>query len=235
MRKGGGSVAVLHDNRSGAASYWEGGHHHSVADRHGVSLAPYVHAAFGLLVQKNLRHVLVIGCGGGSIATLLARAGVRVSLSDIDPASFAIAWRYFHMPVSVDCHICDGAKLLRRSPTRYDAIVVDAFVGGEIPDHFLTPNFLRLAKRRLKRGGIVLFNIVILGDDDPLPDRLTHAMRRQWRDVRSWDAGGPGSRNLIATAGAVKSLKKPRLRVRPATGARRLINALQRFSLRALP
>jgi spermidine synthase len=234
MRLRSGEIAVVQDNRSGRLSYWQASDHHSVADNFGVSLAPYVHALFGLVRQKHPRRVLIIGCGGGSLATMLAREDVAVTVLDVDPRAFAIARRYFHMPSSVECHLADGARFLRRNSMRYDAIVLDAFVDGRIPRHFLTPNFLRLAKARLRRGGIVLINMVIRGDDDPLFAALAKAVAPVWRYPRLLDVKSFSNRNVIAVAGAVKDLKAPRLRIKPATGARKLAQSLAGFFFRPL-
>jgi spermidine synthase len=225
---------LAQDNRTGGISYWQAQDHQSVADRNGVSLAEYIHALFGLLLQKRPRQVLMIGCAGGTLATMLARRGVAVTLVDIDPLSFEIARRYFCLPGTVHCHAGDGAAFLRRRAVRYDAIVLDAFADAIIPPHLLKQGFFRLVKARLKRGGIFLVNIVVKDDDDPTPDRIARAMRKIWRGVRLLDADGFENRNAVAAAGAVAELKRPRLRMKPAIGARALARELGQLSFRAL-
>src|SRR5580693_7621722 len=96
-------IVIQQDNASGATAYWQDTDNQSLADRRGVSLADYIHALYGFLRQGKSRHVLMIGCGGGTLATMLRRVGVRVTLVDIDPASFAVARRFFHMPASLEC------------------------------------------------------------------------------------------------------------------------------------
>lgn len=205
-----------------------------MADRFGVSLAEYIHALFGLVLQKRPRHVLMIGCAGGTLATMLSRAGVRVSLVDIDPLSFEIARRYFHLPPSVDCHARDGAAFLRRTADRYDAIILDAFADEIIPPHLLTDAFFRLVKARLKRGGLFLVNIVVKDDVDPTPDRIARTMRKAWQNVRLLDADGFENRNAVAMGGAVRGLKRPRLRMKPAHGSAALTKSLAQLSFRPL-
>jgi spermidine synthase len=234
MASRGGEIAIVQDNRSGRMSYWQASDHHSMADNFGVSLAPYIHALFGLLRQKRPRRVLIIGCGGGSLATMLSREGISVTLLDVDPRSFAIARRYFHMPPSVECHLTDGARFLCRNSVRYDAIVLDAFIKGRIPGHFLTPTFHRLAKTRLRRGGIVLVNMVIRGDDDPLFATMAKAIAPVWRYTRLLDLKSFSNRNVIAAAGAVRDLKAPRLHMKPAIQARKLAQSLAGFFFRPL-
>ena len=228
-----GEIAILQDNRSGRLSYWQARDHHSIDDRFGVSLAPYIHALFGLICQKRAAHVLIIGCGGGSLATMLSRRDVVVTLLDVDARAFAIARRYFHMPASVECHAADGAEFLQRNPSRYDAIVLDAFAGGAVPKHFLTGRFFRLVEARLRRGGIVLVNMVVGGDDDPLFAAMARATAA-WRYRRVLDLKSSSNRNVIVTAGAVRELKTPRLRMRPAIQAKRVVETLARFFFRPL-
>ncbi|MEO7054185.1 MAG: fused MFS/spermidine synthase [Rhizomicrobium sp.] len=225
---------LAQDNRTGGISYWQAQDHQSVADRHGVSLAEYIHALFGLVRQKRAQHVLMIGCAGGTLATMLSRAGVQVTLVDIDPLSFQIARRYFHMPQTVDCHVADGAAFLRRRSARYDAIILDAFADEIIPPHLLTDGFFRLIKARLNKGGLFLVNIVVIDDDDPTPDRIARAMKKVWRGVRLLDADGFENRNAVAIGGATMGVKKPRLLIKPAHCARALAKSLAQLSFRSL-
>jgi SAM-dependent methyltransferase len=176
----------------------------------------------------------MIGCGGGTLATMLSRADVAVTLVDIDPLSFEIARRYFHMPETVDCHAGDGAGFLRRRTERYDAVILDAFSDEIIPPHLLKPVFFRLVKTRLKRGGLFLINIVVKDDDDPTPDRIAYGMKQIWRGVRLLDSDGFRNRNAVAMAGAVGKLKRPGLCMFPAIGARALAKSLGQLSFRAL-
>jgi spermidine synthase len=223
---------LAQDNRTGGISYWQAEDHQSVADRNGVSLAEYIHALYGLLLQKRPRNVLMIGCAGGTLATMLSRKGVAVTLVDIDPLSFEIARTYFQMPLSVKCHTRDGRAFLRSTRQRYDAIVLDAFADEIIPPHLLEPGFFHLVKARLKRGGLFLINIVVRDDDDPVPGRILRDLGSVWRGVRLLDAPGFESRNAVAAAGAVARLRRPRLLMKPAQGARALAKDLAQLAFR---
>ena len=205
-----------------------------MADRNGISLAEYIHALFGLLLQKKPRHVLMIGGAGGTLATMLARRGIRATLVDINPLAFDVARLYFHMPAGVECYVGDGAAFLRRNVIHYDAIVLDAFSEEKIPRHFLKTAFFRLVKMRLKRGGVFLINITVLDDEDPVPDGICWALKKVWRQVRLLDSDGYMNRNAIAMAGAVEGLKRPVLRMKPATGARTLRKELSQLAFRPL-
>ena len=226
---------VEQNNATGKVSYWRECSNHSASDREGVSLADYIHAIFGFLVQARCRDVLMIGCGGGTLATMLHRAGARATVLDIDPLSFEIARRYFHMPGEVECHVAEGAAFLRKTRRRYDAIVLDAFAGGEIPRQFLTPAFFGLAKKKMRpRGALFLANVIVDDDEDRTPDRMARAMKGTWRHVRLLDCDGWLDRNAVIVAGAAKALKRPRLLMPPRRGAAQVARGLKDLVFRPL-
>jgi spermidine synthase len=231
----GNTLAIEQDNATGGVSYWEGGDNQSMADRNGVSLAEYIHAIFGLLRQAKARDVLMIGCGGGTLATMLHRAGVRVTLVDISAQSFAVARRYFHLPDEIERHVADGRAFLRASRKRHDAIVLDAYSGSKMPKQFLSPKFFALAKQHMKaRGAIFLANLLVADDNDRRPDKAVRALRKTWRQARLLDSDGWEDRNAIAVAGAVSKLKRPRLLMPPARGAAKIARGMKAFSFRRL-
>ena len=223
------------NNATGGISFWERSDNHSAADRYGISTADYIHAMYGFLRQVKSRHVLMIGCGGGTLATMLRRAGVKVTIADIDGRNFEIARGYFHMPDDVECHIADGADFLRRDQRQFDAIVLDAYTDNEIPRHFKKRAFFNLMKSRLRaRNAILLVNVMSSGDDDHGPDRIARLMKRTWAQVRLLDTEGWEERNVVMAAGAVKKLKRPRLILRPKRCAKALSAELKAMDFRPL-
>ena len=227
--------AIEQNNATGGISYWQDSANQSEADRDGVSLADYIHAMFAFLRQAKAKDVLMIGCGGGTLATMLRRVGVRVTIVDIDEGSFEIARRYFHMPADVEAHVADGAAFLRRAAKRYDAIVLDAYDNGAIPGQFLKTRFFDLAKSRLKsRRSLFLVNIIVADDADRTPDRIARLMARTWRHVRLLDSDGWLDRNAVAAAGSVAKLKRPTLLMPPARGAKKFAADLATLKFRKL-
>jgi spermidine synthase len=227
-----GEIAILHQESTGRVLYRQGEWYQSEADANGVSLAPYIHAIYGLLLQGGCRDVLMIGCGGGTLATMLRHARVGVAIVDVAAHSFTLARQYFRLPADVPCHVADGHEFLRRHDALYDAIVLDAYEGDRIPRHFLTEEFLRQVKARLRLGGCLFANIHVLHDFDPAPDRFAGLVERLWRDVRLLDARGTVNRNAIVMAGAVSGLAQPTLIVPPEAGAEDIANELARLAFR---
>jgi spermidine synthase len=228
-------LVVEFNNATGGVSYWEKSDNHSVADQHGVSTADYIHTMYGFLRQAKSRHVLMIGCGGGTLATMLRRVGVKVTIADIDGRNFEIARSYFHMPDDVECHIADGEAFLRRDIRKFDAIVLDAYSDSEIPRHFRKRRFFNLLKTRLRvRKAIVLVNLMAADDEDRGPDRIARLMKQTWSQVRLLDAEEGKGRNVVAAAGAVRKLKRPTLMMRPQRCAKSLAKDLRRLDFRPI-
>ena len=226
---------ILRDDRTGKVSYWQGEYHQSAADRDGVSTADYIHAMYFFLMQARARDVLMIGCGGGTLATMLARSNVDVTVVDLHKFNFDIARKYFHLPKAVTCHVADGIQYLAANRRRHDAIVLDAFGEGGMPAPFMRPAFFRLARSRLKpRNSLFLMNVIVEDDDDHTPDILVRAMRAEWGRVRLLDTDGWIDRNAVIAAGAVTKLKKPKVLMRPRPGGAKLERQLDILDWRAI-
>ena len=88
------------------------------------------------LRQAGAKDVLMIGCGGGTLATMLHRSGVAVTVVDLHKLSFDIARDYFHLPADVPCHVADGIAYLKKHRRRHDALILDAFGEGGMPAKF---------------------------------------------------------------------------------------------------
>ncbi|MCP5411947.1 MAG: fused MFS/spermidine synthase [Alphaproteobacteria bacterium] len=221
--------------KGGKVSYWQREYQQSASDKHGVSLADYIHAFYFFLMQAQAKNVLMIGCGGGNLATMLWRSGVEVTVVDNAAVSFVIARKYFAMPPEIPTHTADGIQWLKRSRRRFDAVVLDAFGPHGMPEVFMTDSFFRLAKSRVKpRGGLFLMNVIVDDDDDDTPDNLVRMLRKQWRGVRLLDTDGWVDRNAVIAAGAVKNLRRPSILMEPDVGARKLARQMDILDFRKI-
>jgi spermidine synthase len=212
-----GTITVLKKKQTGAITYEQGGCCQSEADDGGTSLAPYIHALFGLVLQSGARNAILIGCGGGTLATMLERAGLTTTIIDVNPASFVLARQYFSLPESVDCRVADGKAFLRSDISVYDAVILDAFHGDHIPAHLRSPSFYRLVRDRLAGHGALFVNVHLKNDLDRDADRIAENMSNAFSAVRILDPAGFPERNAIVMAGHVSHLTSPKLIMRPTT------------------
>lgn len=111
----------------------------------------------------QVKRVLMIGLGGGSISAYLGRHMPEATIDtvEIDPGVIAAAKKYFGMIETdrVRYLESDGRVFLNRRKDAYDLILVDAFHGGYVPFHLLTKEFYTLVKQHLNGGGAAVFNV----------------------------------------------------------------------------
>jgi predicted O-methyltransferase YrrM len=214
-----GVIKLRFRKRSRTLTYEQKGGNQSTADCNGVSLDAHIHAIYGLTLQRTGKSVLMIGCGGGTLGTMLARAGRRVSIVEIDLVSFKVAKRYFGLPKNVACHVGDGLAFMQRTRKRFDVVIIDAFTGEKIPAHMKGAEFFETAGRCLRKSGMALVNVCLERKSDPTADRIAAGFKEQDWPVRILDSPG-GERNAIVLAGKVGNLRRPKLLIPPQAGAK---------------
>jgi spermidine synthase len=128
------------------------------------------YAAAGLLVQPEMRTMLVMGLGGGSIGRYLQRRmpGLTLDYVDIDPVVPVVARRFlgFEEGPRTRVAISDARSFLSRSGERWDYILGDTYIGLSVPFHLTTREFLTQVRGHLAPGGVYALNLAA-GLSDP--------------------------------------------------------------------
>jgi spermidine synthase len=226
-----GVIKLRFRKRRRTLTYEQKGGYQSTADRNGVSLDAHIHALYGLTLQAPGKEILMIGCGGGTLGTMLARAGRRVSIVEIDPVSFAIAKRYFSLPRNVICRVGDGLAFMQKTRRSYDVLIADAFIGERTPDHMRGAAFFDAARRCLRKNGFVLVNVCLDRKADLTADAIAAGFKERGWPVRVLDSPG-GERNALVLAGRVANLRRPRLLIPPESGAKQTHRELRAMRFR---
>ncbi len=215
-----GAIKLLY-RKSGTLTYVQRGGNQSAVDRNGVSLDTYVHAIYGLARQKPAKTVLMIGCGGGTLGKMMSKDDKHVTIVDIDKASFKLARAHFGLPKSIRCHVGDGLAFMQATRRRFDAVIVDAFIGEKIPAHMTGDDFCKAARRCLKPRGCLFMNVCLNDKADLTADNLAGRFTATGWTTKILDQRGT-ARNAIVAAGNVKGLRKPRLVHVPQTEVARI-------------
>lgn len=211
-----GHIKIIKTKYDGRCSYYQDTCFHSQITPEGISTSAYVHVMYSIIRQAEARKVLMIGCAGGTLATMLHRAGCKVTVVDINPHAFTFAKKYFQLPEDVECIVEDGWSYLLKTGKRYDAIAIDAFDGdGTVPEKFTTEDFFIALKEVLSPFGVVTMNVMVKHDMDMFADRIALAMEAAKLPVILFDWLGLTDHNTIIAGGiTVKNMlvvpyKKP--------------------------
>ncbi|MCC6789952.1 MAG: hypothetical protein IT547_19160 [Hyphomonadaceae bacterium] len=156
-----GPIRVLERKSDGARLYCINGSVQTLMLPEGVSAFGYVHAA--KLLAGDARDVLMIGGGGGSLATMLARRGARVTVLDIEPAAEEIAREYFGLPDGVHWLTTEPMAFIENYCGVFDAIIIDACDSEGLVSPFNKPNVIANILRKACPAGSLIVNVV--GED----------------------------------------------------------------------
>lgn len=128
------------------------------------------------LASRPVRHMLVIGDGGGTIPRAYARFYPRVQIDgvELDPSITAAARRFLGLGDNPRLHTitADGRVFLERSRQKFDEVVIDAYRQPYVPFQLATREFFRLVREHLAPGGIVALNIAATPNDRRLTKRI---------------------------------------------------------------
>ena len=120
------------------------------------------------LWNRDLKHVLMIGLGGGSTQRAYQHycTNTHIDTVEIDPAVTNVARKYFGIGETPThkIHVADGRVFLNRSRQKYDAILMDAYTttryGSSLPPHLVTKEFFELARKNLTTNGVLAYNVI---------------------------------------------------------------------------
>jgi len=124
----------------------------------------YFHIPF--LFNENIRQVLCIGLGGGSIPKQFVHdyPNVQVDVVDVDKHVIEVAKKFFQVQPGPRLNLIesDGRVYIRRTRKIYDVIMLDAYTtnryGSTVPFHLTTREFFEQVAEHLSPNGIVVYN-----------------------------------------------------------------------------
>ncbi len=116
-----------------------------------------------LLLNPEMKRVLVLGMGAGNIGAYLrqGRPDIHLDYVDIDPAIPQLARDFFgfrqdHQTV---VHVADARRFLEATTESWDLIYCDTYIGLSVPFHLSTLEFFELLDKRLTPGGVLGINL----------------------------------------------------------------------------
>jgi SAM-dependent methyltransferase len=190
-----GEIAIWESEQTGDRFYVEGEIFQSQSSACGESRFPYVKMMETFLRDAN--SVLLLGCGGGNLATMLARQGKSVTVVDHNPISFYLAKRFFGLPKEIPCVVEDFREYLLAETRIFDGIAIDVGGPGFCFEEQFDPATCHSITARLKPGGCAILNMLVATDFDAAPDMIGGDLSEG--HMTSWIFDHPGrlNRNVL--------------------------------------
>ena len=120
----------------------------------------YVHMLSTICSSKPAgSDVLLLGFGGGSVASELTRLDLNIDAIEIDNRMYQLAEDYFLFDAKNTNFIVDDARhYLKTATKKYDVIIFDMIKGEVQPPYALTQESFKEGLKILKPGGLLLVN-----------------------------------------------------------------------------
>ena len=121
---------------------------------------------------KELKNCLILGLGGGSAAKLVRKfwPDAKIAGVEIDPIMVNLGKKYLKLDaVDVGVAIDDAENYLlaiSHQPLviNYDLVLVDLYIGYDVPEKFQSENYIHLVRSLLVRSGTAVFNRLYFGE-----------------------------------------------------------------------
>lgn len=117
----------------------------------------------GALFPKRIRHALVLGLGGGSLARCLHAhlPKCRITAVEMREEVAQVAHDWFELPIDdrLGVYICDAASYLAEPGKPADLIFADLYQADGMDEQQTDTRFFHACKSRLSDGGVAVFNL----------------------------------------------------------------------------
>jgi len=114
---------------------------------------------------KNVRKVLILGFGTGSVAELINQYQPLCSIKgvEIDDKIIELGKKYFRLSEfrNVELSCCSAEKYLYSVDEKFDLIIIDVFNDMFVPGELETEKFIFKVRESLNKNGTVIFNKVV--------------------------------------------------------------------------
>lgn len=122
----------------------------------------WVHAFSRFALPEGVKHILVLGIAGGTVIQMFHNRYTRAKIVgvDIDQTMIDIGKRYFGLDTisNLRCICADAKEFVEQTNNRFDVVVIDLFIGPDVPDFVISLPFQRKIRRMLTKNGRVVVN-----------------------------------------------------------------------------
>lgn len=184
-----------------------------------VDSPPVARSVWGKIVdvlsenEPDLRSVMILGLGGGTMAHLISKAFPQISITsvELDPVVVDVAKEYFDVE-SIPNHkiIVNDALRVVASPEdfgipshSFGGLIVDIYCGEEYPNLGSTRSFFDGIKNVVAPDGLVVFSRIYLDSHQADVNRFIQIVETHFNDVQSLIVAGKTNSDNVLIYGRV--------------------------------
>jgi spermidine synthase len=171
-------------------------------ERKSMSMFTYMLHGLARAYVPRVDQVLCIGLGVGIVPMSFINDGAKVDVAEINPAVVPVAKEFFDLePEKLNLFIGDGRYFVNATTHRYDAIILDAFLGDSCPSHLMTREAFTAMRRILNPDGALVINTFadVRGENEFFAASLYKTLTNVFISVRI-HAGRNGNTLFVASA-----------------------------------
>ena len=135
-------------------------------------------------------NALILGLGGGDAARLINKYWPEAKITgiEIDPEMVKLGQKYLGLDKSeVSIKIQDARNFVKsqvKAKKKYDLILIDVYVGYEVPKKFTEKEFIKQVLKLTNKDGLAIFNRLYFGDKRKLAEIFHRELIKVFKKVR---------------------------------------------------
>lgn len=139
--------------------------------------------------KEKVNKCLILGLGGGSAAKLVRKywPNSKITGIDIDPVIVNLGSKYLNLDeANIDVEIVDARKYLTRlirEGRTFDLVLIDMYVGHEIPKEFTENIFVLDIKKIVSETGLAVFNRLYFGENRKDAQKFAKKLEKTFSEV----------------------------------------------------
>jgi len=119
--------------------------------------------SFAMTSSTGVKNILVFGIAGGTVIHLLAKLYPAAAITgvDIDAVMIGIGEKYFGLSKvpHLTCVCIDAQEYVKTyKGVGFDLVIIDVFIGPDIPDFVLSEDFQKKVRRMMRKNGSLVIN-----------------------------------------------------------------------------
>ncbi len=137
--------------------------------------------------RQEVKNCLILGLAGGSAARLVRQHWQEAEITgvDIDPIMIEAGKNFLGLDeIGVNTIEADAEVFLsdhrKRKTDYYDLILIDMYVGTEVPKKFENAKFIKSVKKLLSKNGVAVFNRLYYGEKKKKAHEFMHLLSEEF-------------------------------------------------------